>query len=95
MTGAEMMEIAPPDVPEDPFLRNYHAPNGESFDAMCARVQSFLNDLTGPTIISTHGITSRVLRGLVLGLDQEGMRTMQGGQGCVFLLKDGEQRRFG
>ncbi|MDP7185004.1 MAG: histidine phosphatase family protein [Paracoccaceae bacterium] len=95
LTAAEMMETAGVDVPDNPFLRNYHAPNGESFDAMCSRVQSFLSDLTGPTIISTHGITSRVLRGLVLGLDQEGMRTIEGGQGCVLLIKDGKQQRFG
>ena len=95
MTASEMMEIAGPDVPDDPFLRNYHAPGGESFEEMCARVQSFLDDLTGPSIISTHGITSRVLRGLVLGLDMEGMRQIEGGQGCIFLLKDGKQQRFG
>lgn len=95
MTGAEIMDVAGPDVPDDPFLRNYHAPGGESFEVMCARVQSFLDDLRGPTIVSTHGITSRILRGLVLGLDMEGMRTLEGGQGCIFLLKDGEQQRFG
>jgi len=95
MTGAEIMDIAGPNVPDDPFLRNYHAPGGESFAAMCARVQGFLDDLTGPSIVSTHGIASRILRGLVLGLDKEGMRQIEGGQGCVFLVKDGEQQRFG
>ena len=95
MTAAEMLETAGPDVPEDPFLRNYHAPNGESFEAMCGRVQGFLEDLTGPSIVSTHGITSRILRGLVLGMDKEGMRTIPGGQGCVFLLRDGKHFRFG
>ena len=95
LTGHEMEENAGPDVPDDPFLRNYHAPNGESFETMCDRVQGFLDDLTGPTIVSTHGITSRILRGLVLGLDKDGMRVSEGGQGCIFLLKDGVQRRFG
>ncbi len=95
MTEAEMMDAAGPDIPEDPFLRNFHAPGGESYEAMCARVQSFLDDLTGPTIISTHGITSRIIRGLILGLNQEGMRTIEGGQGCIFLLQNGEQQRFG
>ena len=95
MTEAEMSALAGPDVPDDPFLRNYYAPNGESFDDMCGRVKSFLDDLTGPTIISTHGITSRIIRGLILGLNQEGMRTIEGGQGCIFLLQNGEQQRFG
>lgn len=95
MTEAEMMDAAGPDIPEDPFLRNFHAPGGESYEAMCARVQSFIDELTGPTIISTHGITSRIIRGLILGLNQEGMRTIEGGQGCIFLLQNGEQQLFG
>jgi len=95
LTAAEMMETAGPEVPDDPFLRNYHAPSGESFEEMCGRVRSFLDDLTGPTIVSTHGITSRILRGLVLGLNKEGMRTIEGGQGCIFVLRDGKQQRIG
>lgn len=94
-TSYEVTQMAGPDLPTDPFERNYLAPNGESFHDMCARVRSFLADLTGPSIISTHGITSRVMRGLVLGLDFEGMRQIEGGQGCVFHIQDGIHQRFG
>lgn len=94
LTPYEVAQIAP-EASDDPFVRNYQALDGESFAQMRDRVQSFLGELTGPSIISTHGITSRVLRGLVLGLSFEGMRTIEGGQGCIFLLRDGKHQRFG
>lgn len=91
----DIVESVGPEVPRDPFLRNYHAPNGESFAAMRERAQSFLDALTTPSIVSTHGITSRILRGIYLGLDQEGMRRLEGGQGCLFLMRNGTQTRIG
>lgn len=94
-TTAEIDEMSRVPKSADPFMWNFTSPEGETFEAMCARVQGFLDELTGPSIISTHGITSRVLRGLHLGLDENGMREMDGGQGCAYLLKDGLQQRFG
>ena len=94
-TTAEIEEMTGASKTDNPFMWNFTSPGGETFEAMCDRVQEFLDELTGPSIISTHGITSRVLRGLYLGLNADGMQDMDGGQGCVYLLKDGEQRRFG
>jgi probable phosphoglycerate mutase len=72
-----------------PFDWNFHCPGGESYQDICDRVQSWLNDLTGPAIVVTHGITSRIMRGILLGLDQDGIQKLPGGQGIVYFVKDG------
>ena len=76
------------------FLWHFSAPGGESFDRMKARAADVLNDLDGPAVIVTHGITSRMIRGIWLGLDAHGMDELPGGQGCVYHLKDGVQRCY-
>lgn len=82
------------DAEPDPFLWSFCAIGGERFDDMAARCASFLGTLTRPTVIITHGITSRVLRGLWLGLDVSEMSDLGGGQGCVYHLRDGAQNRL-
>jgi len=94
-TTAEIDEISGSTKSDDPFMRNFTSPGGEGLVEMQQRVGGFVKDLSGPSIISTHGITSRVLRGLVLGLDADGMRDLDGGQGCIFLIRDGKHQRFG
>ena len=69
-----------------------HAPDGEGFVALYARCAAFLSRLTGPHVLITHGITSRMLRLRVLGRDLDDLGDMQGGQGVVFHLSDGQQR---
>lgn len=75
----------------DPFEWSFNAPGGESFEDIRARVEAFLDSLTGPTIIVTHGITSRVLRGVWMGQGWNGTSGLPGGQGCVYHLRDGQQ----
>ena len=70
------------------------APGGESFAALEVRCKDFLFFLQGPSILVTHGITSRMLRSTVLGLGREGMSKMPGGQGVVYHLKNGVQKRL-
>ncbi len=67
------------------------APNGEGFDRLEARCRAFLADLDQPSVLVTHGITSRMLRAIVLQLGQDGLGALPGGQGNVFHLKDGVQ----
>lgn len=74
----------------DPFAWHFTSVEGERFDALCDRAQQFLDSLTRPSIVVTHGITSGVLRGLWLGLDQAGMRALHLGQGVVYHLRDGQ-----
>lgn len=78
----------------DVLTWHFRAPGGESFETVRSRAVSFLESLTGPTIIVTHGITSRVLRGLWLGGDWDEMAALPGGQGCVYHLADGQHNRL-
>jgi probable phosphoglycerate mutase len=70
------------------------APQGEGFDALRARCEGFLANLTGPAVLVTHGITSRMLRLIVLGLPNTALRDLTGGQGVVFHLEGGKQNRL-
>ena len=83
-----------PSVPgADPFMSHYEiAPNGEGFARLEARAREFLADLAGPAVLVTHGITSRILRTIVAGEGAVAERTVHGGQGCVYHLKEGVQK---
>ena len=76
------------------FDRAFMGPGGENYSAFSKRIRAFLDELAGPAVIVTHGITSRVMRGLWLGLDYEDMREIGGGQGCVYHLIHGVQRKL-
>lgn len=77
---------------KDPFMAQYEiAPNGEGFARLKQRCRAFLDDLTRPAVLVTHGITSTMIRGLVVGEKAHAVRSTHGGQGCVYHLKDGEQ----
>ncbi|MFV2002290.1 MAG: histidine phosphatase family protein [Paracoccaceae bacterium] len=79
---------------QDMFGWHFSAPGGEAFDDICARALAFLNELKGLSVIVTHGITSRILRGLWLGLGWDEMAAMPGGQGCVYQLANGEMKQI-
>jgi len=70
------------------------APNGEGFAALHARCHEFLTGLTGPAVLVTHGITSRMLRLILTGRAIADLRDMAGGQGIVFYLENGKQKRL-
>ncbi len=86
--------------PHHPILRDPHtavlaqcvqAPNGEDFEALHARVADFLTGVEGPTVVVSHGITGAVLRGILMGLDFDGMADLDHGQGCVYVLENGTE----
>ena len=76
---------------DGPLAFYEQAEGGEGFKALQARCQTFLDSLDGPAVLITHGITSRMLRVLVLGHPIDAMVDLPGGQGVVFHLKDGVQ----
>ena len=78
----------------DGFEWQFQSPGGEDFDQMRQRVTEFLDHLSGPSIIVTHGITSRILRGVWLGHQGNEIAGMPGGQGCVYHLRDGRQMKL-
>jgi broad specificity phosphatase PhoE len=75
------------------FEALFHAPGGERFEAMHARVSSWLADLNSGSVAAfTHGITSKVLRGIYLGLSKFEMLTQHTPQDGFFVLEDGAER---
>ncbi len=77
----------------DAFAAQYEmAPNGEGFDALSARVVSFIDSLKGPAVLVTHGVTSRILRHCVAGDAAIADTSIHGGQGCIYHLKNGVQK---
>ncbi|SIT76670.1 probable phosphoglycerate mutase [Yoonia rosea] len=79
-------------MPTNPYQSQYEiAPNGEGFARLKLRCRAFLADLKGPAVLVTHGITSSMIRVLVVGEKAHAERHSHGGQGRVYHLKDGEQ----
>ncbi|MFT4715787.1 MAG: broad specificity phosphatase PhoE [Paracoccaceae bacterium] len=90
-TRAEIQSEIPDFEQSGDFSWHFKVPGGESFEQMHSRCLSFLSDLTRPTVIVTHGITSRVLRGIWLGLEMDEMGKLDCDQGCVYCLSKNAQ----
>lgn len=70
------------------------APGGEGLAALRERCEVFLRALNQPSVLITHGITSRMLRLILTEQSNRRLRQMEGGQGVVFHLADGRQKRL-
>jgi len=70
------------------------APEGEGFAALEQRCRAFLDQLNGPSVLITHGITSRMLRCVATGVGPSGLENIGGGQGIVFQVKNSSQKRL-
>jgi len=88
----EIRATLPGDQVADPHLWKFNAPGGERIEEMTARLTGLLRRLKGPTVLVTHGVTSRVLRCLVLRRPVAGLAALPGGQGVVHHLRDGVAR---
>lgn len=64
-----------------------HTPGGENFAQLAARAKSFLDSLTGPALITTHGIALRMLRILALGWPVSRFEELTVEQGAVHVVK--------
>lgn len=73
---------------EDPLYWYDHAPGGEGYGALEYRCAMFLDELKAPAVIVTHGITSRMLRCLALGLSRDRLGELPGGQGVVHSVQN-------
>jgi broad specificity phosphatase PhoE len=72
----------------------FFAPGGESYEAIEQRCQNVLDRVTAPTVLITHGVTSRILRVLALGRAKSDYASLPGGQGVVYEIRDREQTRW-
>ncbi|MFK7877746.1 MAG: histidine phosphatase family protein [Paracoccaceae bacterium] len=82
------------DTPDGPLALYEHAPGGEGFKALRQRCEDFLDALDGPAICVTHGITSRMLRCVALKRPSADLGAMPGGQGVVYAVENGIQRKL-
>ncbi|WP_044043934.1 histidine phosphatase family protein [Octadecabacter antarcticus] len=90
--AGRLRDELPQGTGDDPYMAQYEmAPSGEGMAVLSARCQAFLADLNGPAVLITHGITSRVIRSIVVGPHALANPSIRGGQGCVYHLKGGVQ----
>ncbi|WP_300058074.1 histidine phosphatase family protein [uncultured Roseobacter sp.] len=83
------------DESEESALDLYNrAPGGEGFVALHARCKAFLDSLQGPSVLVTHGITSRMLRLIALDQDICEIGMLPGGQGVIYHLEHGRMRQL-
>ncbi|MGH0002024.1 histidine phosphatase family protein [Pseudovibrio ascidiaceicola] len=73
-------------------LWHFQSPQGETFEAISGRVQHFLEELTEPAVVVTHGITSIILRGLYMGLNTLELLQLPRKQGCIYHLSNGSEQ---
>ena len=90
---ADIVAETGPIVDAEKGLFSVTPPNGEWFPAIAARLQDWLAGLdpARPVLAISHGITARVLRGLLIGgEDWQGVKVAANApQGTVFHIRDG------
>ena len=59
-------------------------PEGENYAEVAARVTDWVQELKTDTIAISHGATTRILRGLLAGLNWRAMSSLDEPQGVVF-----------
>ncbi|MEP2717680.1 histidine phosphatase family protein [Pseudophaeobacter sp.] len=67
------------------------APNGEGYESFHARILSFMQDLTGPSVVVAHGLLGQVMRGIALNLSRAEMAALSNEQGCIYVLEEGRE----
>jgi broad specificity phosphatase PhoE len=82
------------DVP--PAERSFHAPGGESYEALTTRIGDFLASIAPDdrVILVSHGAAGRILRGMYGGLPKADMLALEIPQDAVFRLQNGQIDRF-
>jgi broad specificity phosphatase PhoE len=63
---------------------NVRVPEGENYADVAARARGWVSALKADTFAVSHGAFTRILRGLVLGLDAPAMSGLDEPQGVVF-----------
>lgn len=84
-------------LPDDSTPLDYYelAPGGEGLAGLRDRVSGFLATLGRPSVLVTHGITSRMIRTLATDRDLDRFDEVPGGQGVVFRLRGGAHETLG
>ncbi len=67
----------------------FRAPGGESYDAAVARAREWLAEAQGPLVAVSHGLFSRLIRGVFLDLPREEALGLPVPQDVIWHLHDG------
>ncbi|MGC2412635.1 MAG: histidine phosphatase family protein, partial [Stellaceae bacterium] len=68
----------------------FRTPDGESYDGFAGRIASWLKEAgNGPLVAVSHGVVTRVLRGLYAGLPSAAALRLPVPQDRIFRLADG------
>ncbi len=62
-------------------------PRGENYADVAARATAWIGSLKADTVAISHGAFTRILRGLLLGLDAKAMSDLDEPQGVVFKVQ--------
>lgn len=75
---------------EDIYNWYFHAPNGETYEAVTSRISDWLEEIQRePKVIAiSHGLTGRILRGLYAGLRREDALKLAVSQDMFFKLSN-------
>lgn len=92
--GAHRADMMAASGAVDGFALYDLAPGGEGMAALRERCERLLLRITRPSVLVTHGITSRMLRLILADLPNDRLRAIEGGQGVVFHIVDGQQKRL-
>jgi probable phosphoglycerate mutase len=65
-------------------------PGGENYAEVAARISDWVQELKADTVAISHGATTRILRGLLAGLDWRAMSSLDEPQGVVFRVRGTE-----
>lgn len=71
------------------FDWNFRSPDGETFDDACKRAAAWLSETSSPTIAISHGLMSRLIRGMYLGMSRREMLELPVPQNGFYRLCDG------
>jgi broad specificity phosphatase PhoE len=68
--------------------------DGENYAMVAERITAWAQELDRDTVAISHGATTRILRGLFLGLGWKAMSDLDERQDCVFRYRDGTLTRL-
>jgi len=94
MLRADILAIRPQWAQADPSALEIYeaAEGGEGVSAFRARIRSFLEDLTGPSVIVAHGLLGQVLRAHICGVGPALAGRLSNAQGVVYELENGMEQ---
>ncbi|WP_336636653.1 histidine phosphatase family protein [Lysinibacillus fusiformis] len=80
----------------DAFNWYFHAPDGESYEAVVSRLSSWLNEIQHypKVVVVSHGLTGRILRGIYARLHKEDALQLEVSQDVFFKLANQEVTRI-